>query len=172
MPGGLVIIDANGRQVFKLNGVTASLTVGSEGNAGDVFVLDEKGELRIRLNGNAGDVSILDEKGEPRIRLNGKTGDIDLTGADCAEEFDVEGDVAAIEPGTVMRIGDGGGFDRVAPPMTNAWQEFVSGAGPYRPGICVGQGSWAARTGAARLNRQGLSARSMLPMLQSRWAIC
>jgi hypothetical protein len=82
-------------------------------------------------------VYVFDANGEVRIHLNGSTGDIELTGADCAEEFDVEGNMASTEPGTVMRIGDGA---RVRP-SGSAYDKrvvgIVSGAGPYRPGIVL-----------------------------------
>lgn len=117
LPGGLFIIGANGGRAFGLNSVTASLTVGGEGNAGDVFILDDQGDVRIRLNGT--------------------TGDIELTGADCAEEFNVDGNGEAIEPGTVMRIGEDVGVR----PSDSAYDKrvagIVSGAGPYRPGIVL-----------------------------------
>jgi hypothetical protein len=117
LPGGLFIADAKGQHVVKLNGVAASLTVGAEGNAGDVIVIDAQGN--------------------ERIRLNGSTGDIELAGGDCAEEFDLEDDVADIEPGTVVTIGEDGGLR----PSNSAYDRrvagIVSGAGPYRPGIVL-----------------------------------
>jgi len=93
------------------------MIVGSEGNAGLVGVLNTKGELVIRLDGN--------------------TGDLELLGADCAEEFDVEGSTTSIEPGTVMRIGDGGALLPSSSSYDKRVAGIVSGAGAYRPGIVL-----------------------------------
>ena len=51
---------------------------------------------------------------QEKLEVNGNilaTGDVILTGADCAEDFDVK-DAQALEPGTVMVIGD---EDRLTP---------------------------------------------------------
>jgi hypothetical protein len=76
--------------------------------------------------------------------FDGKLGvkdDIVLTGADCAEEFDIaHGDL--VEPGTVMTLGD----DGVLEPSQFAYDKrvagVVTGAGSYKPGIVLdNQGS-------------------------------
>jgi hypothetical protein len=117
LAGGLFIIDAKGKQAFRLNGVTASLTIGAQDNAGEIYLLDSTGEIRIRLDGNAGDIELL--------------------GADCAEEFDVEGPAAVVDPGTVMVIGEAGGLR----PSDRAYDKrvagIISGAGGFRPGIVL-----------------------------------
>jgi hypothetical protein len=64
------------------------------------------------------------------------TGDILLTGADCAEEFDVS-EAADVEPGIVMVINQ----DGVLQPSRQAYDKrvagVVSGAGNYRSGITL-----------------------------------
>ena len=64
------------------------------------------------------------------------TGDVRLTGADLAENFDIE-DGAFVEPGTVLVIGR----DEALHPSLNAYDRrvagVVSGAGSYRPGIVL-----------------------------------
>jgi len=117
-PGGLYIADAKGQTIFKVNGFSGSVVIGVEGNAGDLYVLDEKGEIS--------------------IHLNGVTGDIELTGADCAEEFDVELGESSIEPGTVVTIGDTG-VSRSRFAYDKRVAGIVSGAGAYRPGIVLGK---------------------------------
>ncbi len=64
------------------------------------------------------------------------TGDISLTGADCAEEFDLA-EASAIEPGTVMVVGKGGTLCASGVPYDKKVAGVVSGAGNYEPGIVL-----------------------------------
>ena len=66
------------------------------------------------------------------------TGDVQLAGADCAEEFDVD-DVAGLDPGTVLVIGDDERLRRCAEAYDTKVAGVVSGAGRYRPGIVLGR---------------------------------
>jgi hypothetical protein len=63
------------------------------------------------------------------------TGDIQLTGADCAEEFEVTSELA--EPGTVMVVGDSGGVGPSEGPCDARVVGVVPGAGEFRPGIVL-----------------------------------
>jgi hypothetical protein len=64
------------------------------------------------------------------------TGDIRLTNADCAEDFNI-GTSIAVEPGTVMVLGEEGALY----PSQHAYDKrvagVVSGAGGYKPGIVL-----------------------------------
>ena len=78
-------------------------------------------------------------QGAPAGRFEGDvevTGDIRLLNADCAEEFDIAG-VEAIEPGTVMVLGEEGDLK----PSDHAYDKrvagVISGAGGYKPGIVL-----------------------------------
>jgi hypothetical protein len=67
------------------------------------------------------------------------TGDITLTNAaDCAEDFDIGSD-SAVEPGTVMVLGENGALL----PCRQAYDKRVvgvtSGAGDHKPGIILDQ---------------------------------
>jgi hypothetical protein len=66
------------------------------------------------------------------------SGDIRLTNADCAEDFNI-GTNLAVEPGTVMVLGD----DEALYPSQQAYDKrvagVVSGAGDYKPGIVLDQ---------------------------------
>lgn len=74
-----------------------------------------------------------------KLEVNGDvrvTGDVILTGADCAEEFDIT-EAGNIEPGTVMVIDQEG-------TLQQSWQAYdkrvagvISGAGDYRPGLIL-----------------------------------
>jgi hypothetical protein len=63
-------------------------------------------------------------------------GDVILTGADCAEEFDIAG-VEEIEPGTVMVIDQDGALQQSQYAYDKRVAGVVSGAGNYRPGIIL-----------------------------------
>jgi len=117
LAGGVFVAGPSGRPVIRLNGTTGSLGVGGEGQDGDIVVLDAAGVLR--------------------VRINGRTGDIELSGADCAEEFDAEVELRHAEPGSVMSIGDSGGVrpcDRAFDPRVAG---IVSGAGSHHPAIIL-----------------------------------
>lgn len=64
------------------------------------------------------------------------TGDVILSGADCAEEFDVEED-QAVEPGTVMVIGDEDKLRRCTEAYDKRVLGVLSGACDYKPGIIL-----------------------------------
>jgi len=64
------------------------------------------------------------------------SGDVILTGADCAEHFDVA-DAQPIEPGTVVVIDDEGALRESRNAYDRKVAGVVSGAGEYRPGIVL-----------------------------------
>jgi len=66
------------------------------------------------------------------------TGDVRLSGADCAEEFDVEG-WEVLEAGTVMVIGEGEKLRQCAVAYDTKVAGVLSGAGDCRPGIVLGR---------------------------------
>jgi hypothetical protein len=63
-------------------------------------------------------------------------GDIILSGADCAEEFDIVG-VENVESGTVMVINDQGTLRISDQPYDKRVAGVVSGAGDYKPGLVL-----------------------------------
>jgi hypothetical protein len=108
--------------------------------------------------GNVGignDFSAADPPSE-RLVVQGNilvTGDVRLAGADCAEEFGVDGD-RLLEPGTVMVIGDDEGLRPSAEPYDSRVAGVCSGAGAYRPGLILGrQPSALARIPLALVGR-------------------
>jgi hypothetical protein len=64
-------------------------------------------------------------------------GDIILTGADCAEQFDLAADTEIPEPGTVVVLGDGGGLAVSHGEYDRKVVGVVSGAGDYKHGILL-----------------------------------
>jgi hypothetical protein len=64
------------------------------------------------------------------------TADIVLTGADCAEEFEVT-DTAETEPGTVMVLDQHGALQSSQHAYDKRVAGVISGAGAYRPGLIL-----------------------------------
>ena len=107
--------DSNGHDVFRFDSRFAVLDIGGLGNEGD-----------IRLRNNADTTT---------IHLDGNAGDIILTNADCAEDFDVVDE--AIEPGTVLTIGDGGQLRPSSQPYDRSVVGVMSGGGGFQPGMIL-----------------------------------
>jgi hypothetical protein len=79
--------------------------------------------------------------------------DVILTGADCAEQFDVS-DLEAPEPGTILVIDDAGKLRASTSPYDRRVAGVVSGAGAYRPAIVLDrQASEAGRISVALLGK-------------------
>ena len=64
------------------------------------------------------------------------TGDVFLTGADCAEDFDIAG-AEQIDPGTVVVIDRGGALRASQDAYDKKVAGVVSGAGEFRPGLIL-----------------------------------
>ncbi len=62
--------------------------------------------------------------------------DVILTGADCAEEFDVDSSLE-IDAGTVMVVVEGGALQPSATAYDRRVAGVISGAGEYRPGLIL-----------------------------------
>jgi hypothetical protein len=64
------------------------------------------------------------------------SGDVVLTGADCAEEFDIA-EAAEIEPGTVMVLDRDGALQQSRRAYDKRVAGVISGAGTYKPGLIL-----------------------------------
>jgi hypothetical protein len=62
--------------------------------------------------------------------------DVIITGADCAEEFDIR-HAEAIDPGSVVVFDDGGALNLSEQPYNKRVAGVISGAGAYRPGVVL-----------------------------------
>jgi hypothetical protein len=79
------------------------------------------------------------DKGGPAGKFDGNvyiSGDIFLTGADCAEEFDIAGGILP-EPGTVMVITDSGQLEPCGKAYDRRVAGVISGAGNFRSGLVL-----------------------------------
>ena len=101
----------------------ASILVGGLGASGHIYLVP------LWENHNASNAS---------IHLNGTDGVITAANVDCAEDFEID-DVSAVEPGTVMIIGDGLRLRTSDQAYDKRVAGIVSGAGDYRPGIILGR---------------------------------
>jgi hypothetical protein len=70
--------------------------------------------------------------------------DVILSGADCAEDFDI-GNAAELEPGTVVVFDGGGCVVESALAYDKKVAGVISGAGKYHPGIVLGRGGASPR---------------------------
>jgi hypothetical protein len=88
----------------------------------------------------AGGFSIAnDDKYCLTIERNGNVtidGDVILTGADCAEEFDVA-EAVEIEPGTLMVLDQEGRLQQSHQAYDKRAAGVISGAGDYKPGLIL-----------------------------------
>jgi hypothetical protein len=73
------------------------------------------------------------------VKINGTatvTGDVILSGADCAEQFDMQ-DASSPEPGTIVVIDDEGKLRESQGAYDKRVAGVVSGAGEYKPAIVL-----------------------------------
>lgn len=114
------------------------LLLGSNGTSSWKWIQSYGGPLVLNPAGN--DVSI-GPAASPWLTINSAglvsvTNDIVLTGADCAEFFDVS-DLTLPEPGTVLVIGEEGSLRESCEAYDKKVAGVVSGAGEYRHGILL-----------------------------------
>lgn len=132
---------------------SSAISVIDDGNYGNSISISTKmpgaatnslvERILIRSDGNIGiGLSERDERdGEPSSLLVVAgdvkvTGDVLLSGADCAEHFDV-GDANLPEPGTVVVIDENGALRESSHAYDKKVAGVVSGAGEYRHGIVL-----------------------------------
>lgn len=122
---------------IHLGAQAATIRAGGNGQDGDLLLF-------------AGAASSTDiaKNTNPTIHLDGQTGnitisgDVVLTGAvvssggDCAEDFRIA-DTQAVDPGTVMVIGDEGTLRASHRAYDRCVAGVIAGAGAYRPGIVL-----------------------------------
>jgi len=161
-PGRLSMYDGQGQKTVDLLAgssavpvVSAILAVGGAGVDGTVTVSGTDGQPLVQLvasateavigagqkGGRPGRLSLYDGKGNLSIEHNAATGtssciDVMLTGADCAEQFDMR-DGQSPEPGTIVVIDDAGKLRESQSPYDKRVAGVVSGAGEYKPAIVL-----------------------------------
>jgi hypothetical protein len=159
--GDILLKSSAGIETIKLTGQEANLLLGGGGADGDVFLFREDGDisdtttatihldtqdanLHIGGQGVDGDIRLFPQDGDQNdaatasIHLDGEAGDIILQNADVAEDFDV-GDPEAIEPGTVVVIGDDSKLRSSRQSYDKRVAGVVTGTGSSGPGIILGR---------------------------------
>ena len=144
--GVLVESDLSANDLSARDVIANSVTVGANGADSVTVGWNEGGVL-----------TVSDQAGSETVTIFGKSGNIHAKkifaalhppGADCAEQFDVAGDVA-VEPGTVMVIGADGALE----PCTTAYDAraagVISGAGDLEPGLVLNEKAGANRAAIA-----------------------
>lgn len=112
-------------------GPSTQLELASIGGSGNKnFIINTTGRVGI---GTTTPETTLDVAGSVRVAE-----DVILSGADCAEEFDLDID-AITDPGTVMVIGPQRRLQHCSGSYDRRVVGIISGAGDQRPGIILGR---------------------------------
>ena len=143
--GCLRLRDFRGKPRTTLDGKVGFIEIYDDADE-RVFYFDSRnGTLKLGNQNNGGHLWLRDSNGKVRISLNSEIGDIELSGADCAEFFDVS-ESGQIEPGTVM-VADKGDILR---PSKEAYDKkvvgVVSGAVESKPGILLNKKPTESKT--------------------------
>ena len=118
--GSQVTISLDGEVAVSGGPPEARVVVGRQGQPGKIVVKDFNGETVFRMesplgahmfvgstDGLAGFIHVIGGSGKDTILIDGSTGDIKLSGADCAEMFDVAEDSrvdAGTDPSDAWRV--------------------------------------------------------------------
>lgn len=96
------------------------------------------GRLRFSYGGQPGEheAMSLDQRGNLVVSGNVAASDLIVTGADCAEEFDVT-DASGIEPGMLVVLDQDGKLRQSEHAYDRRVAGVISGAGDYRPGLVL-----------------------------------
>jgi hypothetical protein len=136
----------SGRATVRLAGSGGQITLRTPAGEDRVFIDAMHGDIWLGGRHANGDIMLFHkdetenrDSAKATIHLNGGTGDIVLRNADCAEDFDIAGGEVAIEPGTVMVIGDDGRLSPSTRPYDRCVAGVISGAANLKPGIVLGR---------------------------------
>jgi hypothetical protein len=122
---------------------TRSATLVIDGDHGQLvfrgLLIDgSRADINLGTEGQAGDLRILNHKGNTAIHLDGQAGDIILSNADFAEDFDIApASEQSLAPGTVMVLDAAGKLTESERAYDRKVAGVISGAGNYRPGIIM-----------------------------------
>jgi len=109
-----------------------NVTVGGNGFPGSIAVKDAAGQDSIRMSGG-GNIHAVGN-----IHAQTVFATLRPPGGDCAEQFEVAGDVA-VEPGTVMVIGADGALESCKTAYDARVAGVISGAGDLEPSLVLNE---------------------------------
>jgi hypothetical protein len=145
---------------IRLSAEKGTVRVGGVGTFGNLSVVDGGGHETINLDSfgqitigggpTKGVLSMKNESGKETVRIDGGKGDIFLSGADCAEEFEVT-NADSVESGMVMVIDEFGGLRPSDQAYDRRVAGVVAGAGDLRPGVVLGKTESSAGRAAVAL---------------------
>jgi hypothetical protein len=168
--GDLTCLDSSGATTVRIDGEQGNLRLGGGTKDGDltcrnstgvttVHINGEHGNLVMGGNGQDGDIALFPgsatdtgDWAQATIRLDADTGDIRLSGADCAERFDVAGE-ARIEPGEVLIVSESERLEPCSTAYDKRVLGVVSGAGGYRPGLILDSSRETGRAPVALMGK-------------------
>jgi hypothetical protein len=153
----LVIAEPGGKVTIALDGATAKMALGGNGQDGDIVLKSSAGNDVIKLDANDGlltlggpgvngDIFIRNDNDIDTIKITGRNGDIEFLNADVAEEFEIHSsclDDAC--PGSVVVLDDSGSLVPCEQAYDGRVVGIVAGAGAYRPGIVLDKSGGANR---------------------------
>ncbi len=152
------------KATIRAEAAKGTLRVGGAGTFGKLsvfgfddtedFFIQTGGGAFIQMGGHGGGaaISMLNKNGKQVIRLDGDQEDIFLSGADCAEDFDVASP-SEVEPGMVMVIDECGSLRPSDRPYDRRVAGVISGAGNFRPGIVLGRSEKPGRVALALVGK-------------------
>jgi hypothetical protein len=128
----IIIGDANGN-VHMPNDCRASrYLTGGSGIVGTIRVFNADGSRQIIIGDDNANVTMPNDCIAKRFFAD----DVFLSGADCAEQFDVD-DMDALEPGTVMIIDNNGRLGQSVQAYDKKVAGVISGGGTHKTGIVL-----------------------------------
>jgi hypothetical protein len=135
--GALHITGPSSTPLSSLNQGDNGLVLGTQGTIGYKWIQSYGGPLALNPQGN--NVGIGTNSPASMLHVAGDitvTGDVLLTGADCAEQFDLTcGQM--LEPGTVVVIDEGGALRESEVEYDKKVAGVISSAGEYRHGLVL-----------------------------------
>ncbi len=145
----VVAKDAAGREALSFNAASAALTIGTDGNEGDLMVKDGAGRqvmrfdgqyaaLYIGANGNEGDLIVRDSAGAESARIDGNTGKLNIKRIDpYGHALDIDARFVRIHGWDLVLDGRSGGNKRAL--VDNNNRLVINWANDYANGVDIGK---------------------------------
>ncbi|MCP2275661.1 hypothetical protein SAMN04244553_0492 [Nocardia amikacinitolerans] len=137
--GSVIVRDNQNKHQVVLNGHDGMIWVKDPVSNNNAVQIDRTARVSVGCQGNDGDLVVHDKTNKQTIRLDGAKGEIHLGNADAAENFEVADPVEAT-PGTVMSLGQDGKLRPCSIAYDQTVVGVVSGADRYRPGLVFDRG--------------------------------
>ncbi|WP_051175656.1 hypothetical protein [Nocardia exalbida] len=137
--GSVIVRDNENKHQVVLNGHDGMIWVKDPVSNNNAVQIDRTARVSIGCQGNDGDLVVHNKANKQTIRLDGANGEIHLGNADAAEDFEVA-DAVQVTPGMVMSVGQDGKLRPCSIAYDQTVVGVVSGADRYRPGLVFDRG--------------------------------